>query len=176
MIAAVDVHYRDPRAVAAGVLFTSWESERAEHELAGVINQAAPYVPGQLFRRELPPILRLLESCPTLPKVIIVDGFVWLGREGEQEKKGLGAHLYEALDRKAAVVGIAKNRFRGAGPLREVVRGQSKKPLFVSAAGLAVETAAMHVEAMHGQHRIPTMVRAADQLCRVELSRLTNRA
>jgi deoxyribonuclease V len=42
---------------------------------------------------------------------IIVDGFVSLG-----DKPGLGMHLWEALGRRVAVIGVAKSHFRFAIP------------------------------------------------------------
>jgi deoxyribonuclease V len=47
-----------------------------------------------------------------------------------------------------------------------VERGGSAKPLYVTAAGIAAETAAAHVAAMHGAHRIPTLLKLVDRLVR----------
>ena len=43
-------------------------------------------------------------------------------------------------------------------------RRGSRKPLYVSAAGCGLQDAADRVLRMHGPHRIPTLVRRADQL------------
>ncbi len=97
--------------------------------------------------------------------VVIIDGYAWLGGQ----RRGLGAHLYEALDKRAAIIGVAKTRFVGADPVALVTRGGSRTPLFVTAAGMDVAEAASQIRAMHGNHRIPTMLKRADQLSRGHL-------
>jgi deoxyribonuclease V len=94
--------------------------------------------------------------------VIIIDGYVWLGAQ----RPGLGAHLYESLQRRAAVIGVAKTRFVRAEPARMVLRGRSRSPLYVTAAGMDLAEAASHIRAMHGPYRIPTLLKRADQLSR----------
>ena len=78
-------------------------------------------------------------------------------------KRGLGGHLHAAIGK--PVVGVAKNEFRGASAER-VVRGGSKKALFVTAAGMSLADAAAAVRSMHGGYRIPTLLARADALCR----------
>ncbi len=95
--------------------------------------------------------------------VVVVDGYVWL--DGVSVA-GLGAHLYQALAGKVAVIGVAKRRFAGAGAAVEVVRGRSIRPLFITAAGMSAQTAAEHVRSMHGPNRIPTLLKRVDSLCR----------
>jgi deoxyribonuclease V len=80
----------------------------------------------------------------------VIDGYIWLDRAG---RRGLGAHLHEALGGRVAVVGVAKTAFSGA-PAIPVMRGASKTPLFVSAEGMASEEAAGHITRMHGKFRI----------------------
>jgi deoxyribonuclease V len=106
--------------------------------------------------------LAVLKALPTVD-VVIVDGYVWLGGE---DKPALGAHLYQALGERTAVVGIAKTKFKGADAGCEVIRGRSARPLFITAAGMSPEWAAQHVRSMHGPYRIPTLIKRADDLCR----------
>ena len=120
---------------------------------------AAAYVPGEFYRRELPPVLEILRGVDGLATVVI-DAHVWLG----PDRPGLGARLHEALGGAVAVVGVAKNAFAGA-PSLPVVRNAAR-PLYVSAIGLDPHDAAIHVAAMHGPYRIPTLIRRADQLAR----------
>jgi len=47
-----------------------------------------------------------------------------------------------------------------------VLRGDSRRPLYVTAAGLDPAAAALHVRSMHGPFRIPTLLKRVDQLCR----------
>ncbi len=161
MLACVDVDYRERGAVAACVLFKAWTGDRSVAEVVKEIVQVEPYQPGQFYRRELPCLLAVLAEVPELPTVILIDGYVWLG-EG---RPGLGAHLYEALGRQVAVIGVAKTRFAGA-QAELVRRGGSQRPLYVSAAGMDRSLASQLVEAMHGPYRLPTLLRRVDQLCR----------
>jgi deoxyribonuclease V len=125
---------------------------------------AADYRPGELYLRELPPLQEVLEGLTGLGAVV-VDGYVWL-----EDGPALGGHLYRALGEQIPVIGIAKNPLAVAGPCAKVLRGGSRKPLYVSAAGCGLEDAADRVFRMHGPHRIPTLVRRADQLSRAASS------
>lgn len=162
MLACVDVDYRDDVTVAACVLFREWgdASESAHHVDLGP--PAAAYEPGQFYRRELPHLLRVLALVPEPLEAIVVDGYVWLG----QDKPGLGAHLYEALGRAVPVIGVAKTSFHSSDVALPVLRGQSQRPLFVTAVGLSAPTAAEHVQRMHGPSRLPTLLGRVDRLCR----------
>mgnify|MGYP001804818063 CR=1 FL=1 len=78
------------------------------------VNNLAPYVPGQFYKRELPGIIEVLKYC-THEEItaIIVDGYVILDDHG---KIGLGGHLYKALDRSIPIIGVAWRAFmRSAG-------------------------------------------------------------
>lgn len=161
---AVDVHYRDDgSALAAGILFANWETDAVARETAVTIPTVSAYVPGRFFERELPCILALVESLDTAPATIVIDGYVTLGPD---ERPGLGAHLFEALDRKIPVIGVAKNRFRDTPPSAELLRGRSARPLYVTSAGIAQEEAKRRVASMHGTGRIPSLLAAADRLSR----------
>lgn len=46
------------------------------------------------------------------------------------------------------------------------VAGLSQKPLYVTAAGMTATEIAVNIRRMHGSHRIPTLLRMADRLCR----------
>lgn len=160
MIAAVDVDYRAGCAVAACVTFETWSQEHVSRSWTRRLEAAADYVPGSFYARELPCLLAVLDGVAGL-EAVVVDGFVWLG----PDRPGLGAHLYEALGGRCAVVGVAKTSFVGA-PAQAVLRGGSARPLWVTAIGLAREEAARRVAAMHGAHRLPTLLRRVDRLCR----------
>jgi deoxyribonuclease V len=164
MLACVDVDYRGKDAVAACVLFRAWTDESSAGQHVQFITGVEAYVPGQFYRRELPCLLAVLRQVREPLEVVVVDGYVWLRDETDL---GLGAHLYEALGRRIAVVGAAKTRFASARLAVPVVRGASAaRPLFVTAAGVDVEEAARWVGSMHGPYRIPTLLRQVDQLCR----------
>lgn len=163
MYACVDVGYEADEVVTACLTFDGWSDDRPRSERVDRTKvAAAPYVPGEFYKRELPFLVTAL--APLDLDLAIIDGYVHLG-----ERPGLGAHLHEALGRKAAVVGVAKRAFRGA-PAVPVTRGRSARPLFVSAIGIDVNEAADRIRTMHGPHRLPTLIKRADTLCRVAAS------
>jgi deoxyribonuclease V len=162
MIVATDVHYRSEDAVASVVLADDWSAGTARTELTMRVPGIAPYQSGAFYQRELPALLAVLSRIELAPgTTIIVDGYVWLG----EDREGLGAHLWRALGETLPVVGLAKSHFHGA-PAVELRRGRSRRPLFVTAAGMLAVDAATRVAAMHGTHRLPTLVVRADQLAR----------
>lgn len=172
MLACVDVHYGQDQAVAVCVSFEAWDSESWIHETRYQLpGEPEPYEPGEFYRRELPCVLGVMGTLREVPKIILVDSYVWLG-EG---KRGMGAHLHDAMGESIAVVGVAKNRFRTAESAVEVLRGNSRRPLFVSAVGIDAEEAAEGVRRMAGKHRIPLMVKRADQLARSHWPRWVTR-
>lgn len=76
---------------------------------------------------------------------------------------------YEALGRTTPVVGVAKRPFgdaRQCAAVVPVLRGASRRPLYVTAVGMAVEEAACRVRGMAGKYRIPALMRRVDQLAR----------
>lgn len=163
MIAAVDVCYSETGATAGGVLFTHWTSEHPARELREFIERVEPYDPGNFFKRELPCLLKVLEPVKDRVEAIIVDGYVWLGPE---QRPGLGAHLYEALGDQTPVIGVAKSLYRRATNAEAILRGRSRRPLYVTAAGMDPVVAARNIQGMHGPHRIPSLLKRVDQLCR----------
>ena len=48
----------------------------------------------------------------------------------------------------------------------EVLRGQSRRPLFVSAVGMDLAEACAYVEEMHGKFRVPWAMSEVDRLAR----------
>jgi deoxyribonuclease V len=164
MILAVDVHYKQKKAVISGVLFKNWRSEHPEKELISITDKVEDYESGQFYKRELPCILKLLNEHSLKIDAIVIDGFVYL--DGFI-KPGLGKHLYDALKGKVKIIGVAKNPFRSITDEFEIFRGRSQRPLFVTTAGLPLEKAKTIVSGMHGKHRIPTLLKRADQICRL---------
>jgi deoxyribonuclease V len=161
MIAAFDVHYfSDGKASAAAVLFADYRGATAFLARSIVVETAFGYVPGQFYRRELPCILRLLDEFSEVPKEIIVDGYVMLA-----DRPGLGWHLFESLGRNAAVIGMAKSKYRGSTGI-EVLRGKSMRPLYITSAGMDPMEAAERIRSMHGPARIPTLLKYVDSLAR----------
>ncbi|WP_206198069.1 endonuclease V [Shimia sediminis] len=159
----VDVHYAGDTATAAAILFADWHREDPSETLTTTISPVAAYEPGAFYKRELPCIFALLDKMQTPPTLIIIDGYVTLGAE---ERDGLGMHLFRALNEKIPVIGVAKTQFQGTPDTAELLRGTSQQPLYVTAAGMSVEDAKSCIRAMHGPHRLPTLLTAADRLAR----------
>lgn len=163
MILAVDVQYNDETASIGAVLFEAFDGAEEPVRFHLSYPDPEPYVPGAFYRRELPCILALLENPAIKPETIIVDGHVYL--DG-LTKPGLGKHLYDALNGEVAVIGVAKSAFTGIDPSCEIFRGSSKKPLYVSAVGITHDAAKRNIIEMHGNNRIPSRLREADQIAR----------
>jgi deoxyribonuclease V len=164
MILAVDVAYNENNiAQAVAIGFDSWTDERPKVIYQEFIIGLEDYIPGEFYKRELPCIEKLLSKIELNTfEIVIVDGYVYLD---DLEKPGLGAHLFEKLNRKIPVVGIAKTSFTGnVKNIREVFRGESTKPLYVSAIGINVDEIASHVKNMYGNYRIPSLLKRLDQL------------
>ena len=162
MIAIVDVDYRDDHALAACVLARDWTDPLSCAEFIESIADVKPYVPGQFYLRELPCLLALLAKIPE-PDIVVIDGYVWLG----PKRPGLGAHLHDAMNRIPAVIGVAKTRFHSADEVATPIRrGQSTTPMWITSTGIDPQAAADAIRSMHGPHRIPTLIKQADQRCR----------
>jgi deoxyribonuclease V len=163
VIAAFDVHYfADGRASAAAVVFRSYADSEPAKEYVEETARVLPYVPGQFYRRELPCILTLLEHIHESPGEMIIDGYVMLG-----DLPGLGRHLFDSLSGRIPIIGVAKSKHENA-PAIEVFRGISKKPLYVTSAGIDPREAAERIRLMDGPHRVPTLLARVDLLARGE--------
>ena len=163
MILAVDVQYRDNTGFCAGLLFQQWDAAEAMASFVAATPEVGEYVPGEFYKRELPCILNLLQSIHEPVTCVVIDGFVFL--DGSS-RPGLGKHLYDALQGAVPVIGVAKSSFDGIGADYRVQRGESGRPLFVTAIGCELAYAKEAVAMMHGKHRLPTILKSVDQLCR----------
>lgn len=164
---AFDVAYNDNRiANAVGVSFQNWTDDQPTKIYRELVIGLEDYVPGEFYKRELPCILKLLSKINTANiEVILIDGYVFLDDMGTA---GLGAHLYKFFNKKIPVIGVAKTPIGTVGSFfRAVTRGNSAQPLFITAAGLNVDEAASHVMQMHGEYRIPTLLKRLDRLSKM---------
>ncbi len=162
-IAVVDVQYQDDVAFAALVAADDWTAAVASHTHIARYAGCAEYEPGQFYKRELPPLLSVISLAGSGIEALVVDSYVWLDNIGTP---GLGARLFNELGGIIPVIGIAKTAYRGSSFALPVHRGISKRPLYVTAAGLDENEAVMLVANMHGDARIPYLVRLADNLAR----------
>jgi len=142
------------------VLFHDHRDPEPAAEYTLSLPSAADYIPGQFYRRELPCILALIEQFEENPHEMMVDGYVTLG-----DRPGLGLHLFESFQGKIPVIGVAKSPFRSSAAIT-VLRGRSRKPLYVTSAGVDTVTASKRIIAMHGPHRVPSLLKHVDLLAR----------
>jgi deoxyribonuclease V len=158
---AVDVHYRGSGAARAAAVVAAdpaFSQVLAEH--SAVVAETEPYRPGQFYRRELPPLRAVLSGIGGLG-LLVVDGYADLDPDG---RPGLGAHAHAEFA--VPVIGVAKSPFRTATHATAVLRGNSARPLFVTAAGMPSADAAELVRLMAGRFRVPDALRRADRLAR----------
>ncbi|SNS00292.1 endonuclease V [Flavobacterium sp. ov086] len=163
MILAFDTYYFDGKAKTVCLEFTEWNQSENFKVHTEIIDNVEEYIPGEFYKRELPCILSLLNKIDlTNLEVIIVDGFVYLD---DEKKYGLGGHLYEKLNKKTPIIGVAKTNFASIKKdKKSLIRGESAKPLYVTAIGIELEDAFKKVESMAGEFRMPTLLREMDRL------------
>ena len=160
---AIDIYYNDKEATCVGVLF-EWEDAEPSKVVRAFLDEVEEYVPGEFYKRELPCVLAVIYQVKQYNiDCIVLDSHVQLG-EGQ---KGLGEYVYEAMDEVYPVIGVAKRGFyNNAEYVREVRRGNSKNPLYVSSVGCDLNDAAEYIQHMHGEYRIPTMLKEVDRIGR----------
>lgn len=162
MILAFDVYYVNADATTSCVCFDDWTDSVSTQDFVEITHNVAPYESGKFYKRELPCITSLLKKHNLQPEIIVIDGYVWL----DENKIGLGGHLYNELGGNIPVIGAAKSRFALHSKVKEVFRGTSKNPIYVTAIGIDLDEAADNIEKMDGAFREPILLKRADQLCR----------
>jgi deoxyribonuclease V len=161
LIVIVDVAYSNDRARVGCVAISAFADAVPRAEWVVEVPGTGAYVPGEFWRRELAPVLAGIASAPVPVTLCVIDAYVDLGR---QQTPGLGRHLFDATG--VPALGVAKSRYPGTPTECEVLRGSSRRPLFVSAAGIDPASARQAVRDMAGVGRIPTVLRRADLLSR----------
>jgi deoxyribonuclease V len=161
LFAAVDVHYLDDASArAALVAARDQRFSTVTRTRTAIVGTRARYRPGEFYLRELPALRAVLPATGGLA-LIVVDGYVDLDPAG---RPGLGAHVHAEFG--VPVVGVAKSPFRTATHAVPVCRGQSSRPLYVTAAGMTVADAAVLVAEMAGPFRLPDALKHVDRLAR----------
>jgi exodeoxyribonuclease-5/deoxyribonuclease V len=98
---------------------------------------------------------------------IIIDGFVYLD---DNQKLGLGGHLYLQLQGKIPIIGVAKTNFATLEKnKRQLLRGSSMKPLYITSIGINLDYATELIKNMKGNNRIPTLLKTLDTLTKERL-------
>ncbi|WP_396147912.1 endonuclease V [Flavobacterium sp.] len=163
MILIFDTYYYEDKAKTICLCFEDWDKEENYQIKSETISNIDEYISGEFYKRELPCILSLLSKID-LKKVnlIIIDGFVFLD---DQNKFGLGAHLYHKLNKKIPIIGVAKRDFATIDKSRiKLYRGKSENPLFITSIGIDLSIASKKIEEMDGEYRIPTLLKEVDRL------------
>jgi deoxyribonuclease V len=163
MIVAIDVHYKENTAKAVGALIQNWGDAAAVQHVISYIGSVEEYEPGAFYKRELPCIMDVLNQIDlSAVTYIVVDGFVVLDDMG---KPGLGAYVYESLNHKVPVIGVAKSNFhQNLKNVIPVLRGESNNPLYVTAVGIDLQQAAGFIKSMHGEFRLPAVLKEMDRI------------
>ena len=158
---AIDVHYRSEVTKTVAVLLDDRADSEAKQFLIKYSGEADAYVPGEFYRRDLPCLLNILKDVnPEAIDCVIIDGFVYLD---DLQKPGLGAYLFQKLEEKIPVIGVAKSNFlKNKNSSFELLRGDSTKPLYVTAAGISLDEAAQNIAKMDGNFRMPTLLQQLD--------------
>lgn len=122
----------------------------------------APYEPGKFYKRELPCILKLLKQVDLSSlEAIVIDGHCYIDNN---KSFGLGGYLWEALDKLIPIIGVAKKQFINTEEVsKEILRGESKTLLYVSSIDFELKTAIGKIKDMHGDYRIPTILKLVDR-------------
>ncbi|MEZ6141897.1 MAG: endonuclease V [Zavarzinella sp.] len=163
MIACFDVQYFPDFARGAALLFHDWHDMEPHSSVVVEVEQYGEYEPGKFYQRELQPLLALLPQIPAEVSYFLIDAYCFLDAEG---RPGLGSYLHSFLPEGAVTIGIAKNRYQKTIHAAEVIRGGSKRPLFVTSIGIDYLTAGKLIQQMAGEFRIPKMLKAVDHLAR----------
>ena len=175
MILAFDTYYCDGYSYTVCGAFESWNSEKVKFFVSNRRKGIdAEYIPGELYKRELPCIMQCLSHIK-IDNVtsMVVDGFAWVVDEEGNQVPGLGKILQDAVlkeyGKNISVIGIAKNPYHKKIPnCEEVYRGISKKPLYVTCTENAfVNHYAINVELMFGEFRIPDIIKSIDTKTRM---------
>jgi len=162
---ALDVQYNENRdAIVACIGFENWGDNRAIYSKTHLIENIEPYQAGSFYKRELPCLVEALKGLDNI-EYVVVDGYVWLEEESHY---GLGMYLYDALNKEIPIIGVAKNRFNNTPKKCELLRGESKKPLYITAIDMDMEEAKEYIANMNGKYRFPTLLKHVDSLARGE--------
>lgn len=124
-------------------------------------------MPGSFYKRELPCIIGLLGDIEEEYDFILLDSYVYI----KKNHKGLGAYLYEYLEEKVPIIGLAKSYFKDVENYRELERGMSKKKLYITSAGIDLDYSYNLIKNMKGSYRLPDIIKEVDKLSRIEIDK-----
>lgn len=157
----IDVSYQVNNAKVVGGFFENWNDEKLIKVSQKIVNNIKEYISGEFYKRELPCILEFLNDYDINEiELIIIDGFVFLN---DDNKQGLGCYLFESLDKRIPVIGVAKTSFHNNNKnVINLLRGNSKKPLYISSIGIELLNASDLIKNMFGNNRMPNIIKQID--------------
>lgn len=163
MILAFDTYYFEEKAKTVCMALENWTDDENYKIYTETLENVEEYRSGEFYKRELPCILSLFRKLQIENVgIIIIDGFVFLD---DNQKPGLGGRLYKELESKIPIVGVAKTNFATIEKnKRQLLRGESKNPLYITAVGIDLDKATALIESMSGENRIPTLLKTLDML------------
>jgi deoxyinosine 3'endonuclease (endonuclease V) len=158
---AIDAYYNNiNEAKVVGLIFEDWNAIEPNKIVTTSVKDVQKYEPGKFYKRELPCIMKLLELINMeVVEVIIIDGYVYLD---DINKPGLGFHLYEKLNKKYPIIGVAKTYYYNNIALK-ICRGQSKTPLYITSIGININDAGNNIKNMYGEYRMPKLLKLLDK-------------
>ena len=176
MILALDSYYKDDICNTSLVVFENKDSSEPIYTDTVYTKVTSEYIPGEFYKRELPGIKKILKKIikeqPELWSqihAVIVDSYITL-KVGDKEWDGLGAYVNKFLNKighHKIIYGVAKSKFGNCDEISgRVYRGKSKNPLYVQTTGAPAVIGYTILE-MHGNYRIPTMLKEVDRLSRI---------
>ena len=173
MIIAFDTYYYDGYSYTVGGIFESWASNNASYYVTSKRKCTdAEYDSGELYK------LSCIMQCISMIKLdnidaIIINGFAWLSDDGKELVKGLGAKLFNSIKviygNEIDVIGISKSKYHVQIPnCLEVTHGiECKVPLYITCSNIEnTNHYSVLVSRMHGDFRIPTILRLIDTKAR----------
>ncbi len=178
-IAGVDVGFQDDGKLSqAAIAILSFPELKLVETQIATIPTTFPYIPGFLSFREIPAILKGLETIKINPDLIICDGQGF----AHPRRFGLACHLGVILD--IPTIGVAKTRFIGEHKEVDLEKGSYQplidqgetvgvvlrsrtnvKPIYVSIGHkISLTTAIDFVLKCTPKYRLPETTRYADHL------------
>ena len=177
-IAGIDVGFEKRQTTRAAVVVLTYPALTLHETALGYTPILFPYIPGFLSFREIPAIIKALQTLKTTPDLIFCDG------QGIAHPRRLGIASHLGVLTGLPSIGIAKTRYIGeyADPAQTkgdwtplthqgqviggVLRSRSNvKPLFVSTGHrVSLKTAIELTMACVTRYRLPEPTRLADKL------------
>ncbi len=125
---ALDVSYSKEKAYAAAVVYSAAKGKVVE-EQTGEYGVHFPYIPGYLYMREAPPVLRVLSLVETQYDLILIDA------HGRLHPRGAGLATIIGVLTERPTVGIAKSllvgEVKGKGLVKPILLRGVEEGLYV---------------------------------------------